>query len=89
MGYAITVNNGKVHYGVNHYTADKVEDLKKIPVGAPGSTVFCIENSQHYMLDTQGYWRKVDLGGNGSGSSADGQNVEMVYEGGIVTGGGS
>ena len=83
MGYSVTVNNGKVHYGVNHYTADTVEDLKKVPVGAPGSTVFCIENSQHYMLDTQGYWRKVNLGsGSGSTSGDDTVDTEVIYEGG-------
>ena len=89
MGYSLTAQNGRVVYGVKHYTIDKLADLKDVPARTAGCTAFCIENSKEYMMDTKGYWREVDLGGNGSGSGAGSQNVEVVYEGGVVTGGGS
>lgn len=54
MSFRILSNSGKTHYGVNEYIIDTYDDIKKLNVKniTPGSTVFVIDVSEYYMLNT-------------------------------------
>lgn len=53
MGYIIS----NVQYGCIEYVADSESEVDLIPTDcAPGSTIFVIENSNVYMLNTLKQW---------------------------------
>ena len=70
------------NYGVKHYNADTYNDIALIPVedAMPGSTVFVIDTSSYYMLNSEKRWVSVNLGSSGGGSSGG----HVIYEGGGV-----
>jgi len=53
MGYSIFSNSGKQNYGIKHFIVDTVNDIAKVSANtSPGSTIFVIETSESYMLNT-------------------------------------
>ena len=68
------------NYGVKHYRADSYVDVMQIDVSTAGmgSTVFVIDTSTYYMLNSQKQWIAVDLGNAGGG---DVPSV-VIYDGG-------
>jgi hypothetical protein len=47
-------NSGKTAYGVKKYVVDTVSEIVNLPTNITiGSTVFVIENSSSYMLNSQ------------------------------------
>ena len=83
---------GQVSYNVVKLILDTADDVAYLPQGfAPGSTAFVIENSDQYMLNSKGEWKKVKMnstsGGSGNGGTvedADGDGIPD-YDGGIVS----
>lgn len=76
--YAITAQNNHAYYNVKHLVCNTSGDVDSVPTtAAPGSTLFCIETSESYMLNTQKQWVKVTLpcgcdgGGSGGGGGGD------------------
>lgn len=69
------------NYGVKHYTADSYNDVALIPLAdiMPGSTVFVIDTSTYYMLNSEKKWITVNLAASGGAVPAG-----IVYEGGGV-----
>lgn len=89
MAYRISSQAGKVTYNLKEFTVDTYADIADIDVRktAPGSTAFVIDTSEHYMLNSQFKWVKVDIGG-GSGviSGITSGEIEVIYDGGVVDG---
>jgi hypothetical protein len=71
------------NYGIKHYYADTYADVANIPLedAATGSTVFVIDTSTNYMLNSEKRWISVNLGSSGGGGSTGGN---IIYEGGGV-----
>lgn len=70
------------NYGIKHYYADTYADILSIPLEdtAIGSTVFVIDTSTYYMLNSEKRWVSVNLGS----SNSEGTTGHVVYEGGGV-----
>lgn len=84
MSYHIFSNSGKVAYGVKELIIDTYNDINKFNVKflTPGTTVFVIDVSEYYMLNTQLKWVQVDHNGNGLVSDIISGEVEVIYDGG-------
>lgn len=61
MGYQLIATGGKGVYNYDEFVADTVEDLKAIPVNQSnvGSTVFVIEGSKVFMLNSERQWKEI------------------------------
>ena len=70
----IGANGNKPSYGIKHYNADTEKDRLAIVTLnlTPGSTVFVIENSKHYMLNSARKWVEIHPSGKPS-SDSDGE----------------
>lgn len=87
--YTINSNSGKVAHGIKKYIVDTANDILELPTkdAAPGSLAFVIDNSNYYMLNHQGQWKKVNLGaGSGTGGGGDTPDMpeDIIYDGGLV-----
>jgi hypothetical protein len=56
--FNVTQNNNHVQYNIKEYVADSASDIESAPVVgiAPGSEIFCIENSKTYIFTPSGSW---------------------------------
>ena len=81
--YTIGKNNGQIVYGIQHFYADVLEDVSKIPTATltVGSTVFVIATSTTYMLNHEKKWVKVNLTSNSGGGGGTPSDT-YIYEGG-------
>ena len=85
---SIGANQNRIAYGIKHYNADHESDRLSINTFniTPGSTVFVIENSKHYMLNNKKEWIEINLFGNGSSNgntgSGDNDSGDGFYDGG-------
>lgn len=72
MGVFIKANSNKIAYGIKDLVIDLDSDLKKLDVKAlsAGTTVFSIESSKHFMLNTKKEWKEIDPLGSGAFTSA-------------------
>lgn len=79
MAFRILSHAGKITYGLKDYVVDVFEDIKTINTInlATGSTVFVIETSEYYMLNSTREWVKVSLGGRAN-------NYDIIYDGGGI-----
>lgn len=78
---------GQVSYNVVKLVLDTADDVVNLPSGVkPGSTAFVIETSEHYMMNSKGEWKKVNLSSGGGGSSGGGEedSDHIIYEGGVI-----
>ena len=74
----IGANGNRPSYGIKHYNADTEQDREKIITVnlTPGSTVFVIENSKHYMLNSARKWVLITPYGHSSGGGQDGGDID-------------
>ena len=76
----IGANGNKIAYGIKHYNVDIESDRLAINTFnlTPGTTVFVIENSKHYMLNGARKWVEIKPYGQGSSSNGghDGGNMD-------------
>jgi hypothetical protein len=94
MAYRISTQAGKVTYNLKELIADTYNDISKINVTslAPGSTVFVIDTSECYMLNSKKEWKLVHFN-----CVYDGEGVEppsnndcilnedhIIWDGGVV-----
>ena len=89
MSYRIQSQAGKTTYNIKELLIDTYSDIASINVKtlAPGSTVFVIDKSEHYMLNNKFEWVKVSIGGgNNVLSGAVSGEVELIYDGGEIDG---
>lgn len=86
--YTINSNSGKVAHGIKKYIVDTANDILELPTkdAAPGSLAFVIDNSNYYMLNHQGQWKKVNLsaGSGGGGGDTPDMPEDIIYDGGLV-----
>lgn len=81
MAYGISASSGRIGYGVNHYTVDEFDDMKKLPTSAAaGSTAFVVKTSQKFMLNNKRQWVEI------VGSSGSGQQENIIWDGGTPEG---
>lgn len=82
----IISSGGRTMNGVFNYVVDDTSDVSTIDVNlcAVGSTVFVIETSKHYMLNSRKEWKSVELGSIGGSSGGAGGAETIIYEGGVV-----
>ena len=95
MTYRISSQAGKVTYNLKELVADTYNDISKINVTslAPGSTVFVIDTSECYMLNSKKEWKLVYLnqvydGGGAEPPSGDddpSDELHVIWDGGGVT----
>lgn len=86
---------GQVSYNVVKLVLDTADDVVYLPQGfAPGSTAFVIENSDRYMLNSKGEWKKVKTASTSSGDDSTDGDVTVPdtdgdgvpdYDGGTVS----
>lgn len=83
MSYRISKQSGKTTYNLKEFTVDVESDISKINKSqlAVGSTVFVIDTSTSYMLNSQRIWKEVDLGG---GNKNNPDKYDIIYDGGVV-----
>lgn len=81
---SLGANRNKIAYGIKHYNLDTEADLQEINVNREmmGTTVFVIETSQQYMLNSKKEWKKVNTANNSGGSGSN----DEIYDGGGVEG---
>lgn len=76
----IGANGNKIAYGVKHYNVDTEADREAIGTFnlTPGSTVFVIENSKHYMLNGSKKWIEIKpfSTSSSSGGGQDGGDMD-------------
>ena len=84
-------NGGKIAYGVKHYILDQKADLEELKLTTaikPGTTVFIIETSKYYMLNSKYEWIEINPfstnGSNGGGDNDD--PFDNIYDGGSIDG---
>ncbi len=81
----IGANRDKIAYGIKHYNVDTEDDRLSISTFGltPGTTVFVIENSKHYMLNGARKWVEITPFGKGSTSSGgqDGGDIDDTPNG--------
>ena len=85
----VIANRNQMSYGIKHYNVDFPEDIKRINVStaAPGSTVFVIQDSTRYTLNSRLEWIETKPFGKGSSSSNNGSEDEIkFYDGGSIDG---
>lgn len=72
MSTIIKSNGNKVAYGVKELVIDFDADLQKLNVRnlTAGTTVFSIESSRHFILNSKKEWKKIDPLGSGVFTSA-------------------
>lgn len=96
MSFRILKQTGKTTYNLKEFTVDTYDDIKKINTTqlAIGSTVFVIDTSECYMLNSKKEWKLVHLnqvydgGGVEPPSGNDDPSNEddhIIYDGGGVT----
>lgn len=68
-------------YGIQHFIIDYENELNSIKIdeNSIGSTVFCIENSTLYMLNSSYKW--CDLAFS---AVTDSDNSDFLYDGGCL-----
>lgn len=83
MSYRISKQSGKTTYNLKEFTVDVESDISKINKSqlAVGSTVFVIDTSTSYMLNSKREWVEVDLGG---GNKNNPDKYHIIYDGGVV-----
>lgn len=83
MSYRISKQSGKTTYNLKEFTVDVESDRFKIDTRqlAVGSTVFVIDTSTSYMLNSKREWKEVDLGG---GNKNNPDKYHIIYDGGVV-----
>ena len=75
----IGANGNRPAYGIKHYNADTEKDREAIITVnlTPGSTVFVIETSKHYMLNSARKWVLITPFGQSSGGGGyDGGDID-------------
>ena len=91
MAFRIISQAGKPVYNLKELVVDTYDDVATIRTAdlAVGSTVFVIDTSKYYMLNTQKQWIKVNIANGNGNTSGDNDNpdnkYEIVYDGGEVT----
>ena len=88
MSFHILSNSGKLAYGVKEFIIDTYDDINAINVKkiTPGSTVFVIDASEYYMLNTKLEWKKINVANGtnmpGGGGTTPDEEIEVIYDGG-------
>lgn len=84
--FSIYANSNKIVHGQKDFLVDSIDDLSKIPTAklVPGTTAFVIAISQHYMLNHNQEWVKVNLTGSSSSSDSDDEPQIIIYDGGVI-----
>ena len=69
-------NGDKTAYGIKHYDLDTIEDIALINKSnlTPGSTIFIINSSKYYKLNSKKQWVEIFPNGRGNSSSNDSGN---------------
>lgn len=63
MAIFMTKNENYTQTGVYKFVADSEADIQDIPKDvAPGSRIFCIENSKVFVLSTSFEWIEIKSG---------------------------
>ena len=93
---SIYSNGTRITYGIKHYDLDSIEDLNKMNKSnlTPGSTIFIINSSKYYKLNSKKQWVEIFPYGKGNSSnsgSGDGDNDgpdsdNDIYDGGSIDG---
>ena len=85
--FTIRANGDRTSYGVKHYTLDTIDDLKQLEKKdiTSGSTIFIINSSKYYMLNSKKQWVEIfpyNNSSNGGSGPAPGES----YDGGSIDG---
>lgn len=91
---AIYSNGNRVAYGIKHYDLDTIDDIVTINKSSltPGSTIFIINSSKYYKLNSKKQWVEIFPHGKGnssnddSGDGGDGSGPAEDYDGGSIDG---
>ena len=91
---SIGSNGQRIAYGIKHYNLDTEADLEHLKKRTEpmGSTCFVISTSKYYMLNSQKKWVEITPFGNavinggesGGDTPGDGDNDDIIYEGGVI-----
>lgn len=92
---AIHANGNRVSYGIKHFDLDTIDDLNDLNKKQlnPGSTIFIINTSKYYMLNSKYQWVEINPYGmcnssNNNSGSGDGENSgtgnDGIYDGGSI-----
>lgn len=90
--FTIRANGDRTSYGVKHYTLDTIDDLKQLEKKdiTPGSTIFIINSSKYYMLNSKSQWVEIFPYYNSSNGGSDdddpGSSPGNIYDGGSIDG---
>ena len=68
--FAVASKNNTARYNLTKFVCNTENDIAEVPTTvAPGSTLFCIESSNTYMLNTNREWVKISVNNAEGGSS--------------------
>ena len=68
--FAVASKNNTARYNLTKFVCNTENDIIGVPTTvAPGSTLFCIESSNTYMLNTNREWVKISVNNAGGGGS--------------------
>ena len=90
--FTIRANGDRTSYGVKHYTLDTIDDLKQLEKKdiTPGSTIFIINSSKYYMLNSKSQWVEIfpyhNSSNGGSDDEGPGSSPGNIYDGGSIDG---
>ena len=84
--FTVYANGNRKSYGIKHYTLDTIDDLKALEKRdlTPGSTIFIIKGSKHYMLNSKKQW--VEIFPYSANSSSGDSDNDHNYDGGSIDG---
>ena len=86
--FTIYSNGNRTAYGIKHYDLDTINDLevlKKRKDIVPGSTVFVIESSKYYKLNSKKQWIEIFPYASVQ-INAPGEDDDPNYDGGSIDG---
>lgn len=99
MAYKRTIYGRKnAPYNLSEFVCDSATDIENLPTNTaqgdngeglydpccPGSHAFVIATSKHYMLNTDGEWVQVQMGGGGGGGTVSGLYADDDGEGNVT-----
>ena len=77
--FTVASKNDIARYNLTQFVCNTENDITVVPTTvAPGSTLFCIESSNTYMLNTNREWVKISAN-NAEGGSSEGAIPEEAF----------
>ena len=77
--FTVASKNNTARYNLTQFVCNTENDIAVVPTTvAPGSTLFCIESSNTYMLNTNKEWVKISV--NNAEGSVDYFEIKIDWD---------